>query len=140
MAAMVFFSLACAPSPGGEERFFSDTVSYFQTLSDQGMGVAQAMAGASNLEGVKQTLLAAKSAEGVGYENYLRSRAEVGNGSAHEIADNADEAHRLFQEAMSQFLMYWADGNSAHVPDGSGTLNRCIALANATVQKINARR
>lgn len=98
------------------------------------------MAGASDLDSVKGALLAAKSAESVGYEDYLRSRAEAGNSGAHDIADNADEAHRLFQEAMSQFLMYWSDGSPAHVPDGSSTLNRCIALANATVQKINTQR
>jgi hypothetical protein len=104
------------------------------------MGVAQTMAGASNLESAKGALLAAKSAEGAGYENYLRSRAEVRSVSAQDIAGDAGEAHRLFQEAMSQFLMYWADGNAAHVPDGSSTLNRCTALATATVQKISARR
>jgi hypothetical protein len=138
--AVALLTLGCAAS-SDEARFNSDAVSYFKTLSDQGMGAAQAMAGASNLDSVKGALLAAKSVEGVGYEKYFRSRAEGGiSSSVHDIADNADEAHRLFQDAMSEFLMYWDDKNTAHITDGSRTLNRCVALANATVLKINARR
>jgi hypothetical protein len=99
------------------------------------------MAAASNLESVKGALLSAKSVEAVGYEKYFRSRAERGiSSSVHDIADNADEAHRLFQEAMGEFLMYWDDRNTARISGGSGTLKRCIALANATVLKINGRR
>ena len=141
MTAVALFTLGCAPSSGGEGRFLTDTVSYFQTLSDQGMGVSQAMAGASNLESVKGALLSAKSVEAVRYEKYFRGRAEGGISSrVHDIADNADEAHSLFQEAMGEFLMYWDDRNTAHISGGSGTLKRCIALANATVLKINGRR
>ena len=137
---MALLSLGCASSPGGEERFLSDTLSHFGTLSDEGPGVAQAMAGASNLDSVRGALLTAKSVEGAGYESYIRGRAEAGSSGARDIAESADSAHRLFQEAMGEFLAYWADGDATHVPAGSSTLNRCIALATATVQKINARR
>src|SRR5258708_4355302 len=76
--ALALFTLGCAAS-SDEARFDSDAVSYFKTLSDQGMGAAQAMADASNLDSVKGALLAAKSVEGVGYEMYFRSRAEGGS-------------------------------------------------------------
>jgi hypothetical protein len=99
------------------------------------------MAGASNLESIKGALLAAKSAEAAGYERYFRNRAAGGISSGvQDIADNADEAHRLFQEAMSEFLKYWDDKNSADVTVGSGTLKQCVTLANATARKINDRR
>ena len=137
-------TLGCAPSTAvGNESFFSDTVSYIKVISDQGMQVAQTMAGVptSSLEDIRSALLTAKSVEGASYADYSRGRDKEGVPSrVRDIAEDADDAHLQFQETMSGFLMYWDDKNTAHITNGSVALKRCISQANTTVSKINARR
>lgn len=102
VTAVALFALGCAPSPGGHVR--SDTLSYIEAVSEQGMSVARTMAGASNLEDIRGVLLTAKSVEASRYGDHLRARNGQGPSNAQEIADDADGVHRLFQQAMGEFL------------------------------------
>jgi len=138
VTAVALFALGCAPSPGGHVR--SDTLSYIEAVSEQGMSVARTMAGASNLEDIRGVLLTAKSVEASRYGDYLRAGNGEGPSNAQDIADDADEVHRLFQQAVSEFLMYWEDRNAAHVTDGSAMLKRCVSQANIIVNRMSAQR
>jgi len=125
------------------DRFSKQSGADGRAISEQLLGVTQAMAGvsASNFADLREAFLSAKSVEGSRYEDYLRTRNREGvPDNLHNIADNADEAHRLFQEAMGDFLMYWEDRNTAHVADGSATLKRCAGQAEILVRTINAQR
>jgi hypothetical protein len=122
-----------------EARFYSVTISYFGMFKDQASVVLLAMVGASDLDSVKRTLLDAESAESNGYEEYSRNRSKLAVGKVRDIADSADESHRLFQEALGDMLMFWADRDPAHITHGGETLKHCIAMANATVLKISNR-
>lgn len=75
----------------------------------------------------------------------MRSISEVGSRRevgvlARSLTMLTKPTVRLFQAAMSEILMSWVDGNNAHITDGSRTLNRSIALANATMTEIKAQR
>jgi hypothetical protein len=93
LVSVALFTLGCAATPHDEGvptregRPNSDTIAYFRALSDQGMGAAQAMASASDLENIKGALIAAKFGETLEYQKYSRSRVTAGNGgNGREIA------------------------------------------------------
>jgi hypothetical protein len=132
------------PITEAERTYLGAAASYLSTANSQGMKVAQTMAGASNgsssLSDIKAALSSARRVESAGYDGDYRGRIR-GNvpSSFADIAKNIDETHRLFQGAMSEYLEYWKDQNTAHITSGEQTLKRCIILMNATIAATNAR-
>ena len=118
--------------------------SYLKTSNEQGMRVAQAMAGASNgsstLDDIRDALSSAKRVEMAGFEGDYRDRI---NGVVPKefagSAKNITEGHRLFQAAMREFLEYWNDQNTEHITSGDRTFKRCITLMNATTTEMTGK-
>ena len=118
--------------------------SYLKTSNEEGMRVAQAMAGASNgsstLGDIRDALSVAKRVEMAGFEGDYRDRI---NGVVPKeftgIAKNITEGHRLFQAAMREFLEYWSDQNTEHIISGQQTLKRSITLLNATTTEMTGK-
>jgi hypothetical protein len=102
------------------------------------------MAGASNgsstLSDIKSALASASRVESAGFDGDYRGRIR-GNvpSSFADIGKNIDETHRLFQAAMSEYLEYWNDQNTAHITSGERTLKRCIILMNGTIAATTAK-
>ena len=118
--------------------------SYLKTSNEEGMRVAQAMAGASNgsstLGDIRDALSVAKRVEMAGFEGDYRDRIK---GTVPKeftgIAKNITEGHRLFQAAMREFLEYWSDQNTEHIISGQQTLKRSITLLNATTTEMTGK-
>lgn len=132
------------PITDAERTYLGAAASYLRTANIQGTKVAQTMAGASNgsstLGDIRAALFSAKRVESAGYDGDYRGRirGNVPNSFA-DIAKDIDETHRLFQAAMSEYLEYWKDQNTAHINSGERTLKRCILLMNATIGATTAK-
>lgn len=132
------------PITEGERTYLGAAVSYLATAHTQATKVAQTMAGASNgsstLSDIKAVLSSARRVESAGFDGDYKGRI-TGNvpSSLVDIAKNIDETHRLFQAAMSEYLEYWKDQNTAHITSGERTLKRCIILMNGTIAATTAR-
>jgi hypothetical protein len=143
-ATVMLLSIKPSPSSNSaamarEKPFLSVTISYFDKFKDQASTVVLAMVDASDLEALKRTFLNAKSDEMTLYAEYSKRRSALTT-TVQEVADGADDCHRLFQQGLNEMLAYWDDRDTARIPRGSDMVKTSMAEASSVVAKINVRR
>lgn len=121
-----------------ERNYLGAAGAYLSTANDQSSRVARTMAGASNgsstLTQIKAAISSARRVESAGYEGDYKARIRgIVPACCGAIAKNVDETHRLFQAAMTEYLAYWKDQNTAHIESGTATFRRCTLLMNSTI-------
>lgn len=121
-----------------ERNYLGAAASYLKTGNEEGMRVAQTMAGAANgsstLGDIKTAISSAKRIENAGYQGDYKNRIK-GNipSSVADVAANVEETHRSFQAAMTEVLEYWDDQNTAHIVSGTSALQHCFTFMNTTI-------
>lgn len=125
-----------------EKVFFGAAGAYLKTANDQGSRVARAMAGASTgkstLGDIEAAVKRAVTVENAGY--FGDYQMKVGKKIPALFAENAkdiDEAHRLFQAAMKEYLRFFSDHDTARITSAEAVFMNSAKLQNKSIAEIS---
>jgi len=123
----------------GEKNYISSAGGYLQSLNEYGSQLAQTMAGASTGEStlgeIKQQIQRVKSIlDAAWYGDYQKYPPASPEQNALHV--KITECRRLHDSGFKEMLVYWKDGNEAHLGSGLPAFQRGVLLCNECISDL----
>ena len=120
---------------------YSDSMHYLDGLSNEAVRVLRTVLAASQLDEIREALVNAQHGEDAKYSTFINAHSTPAVPEpVRHIVESANDAHRSFQNAISEFLRYWEDTDPSHIVKGRIMLERSMNQANDTANDIRAQR
>jgi hypothetical protein len=125
-----------------DKNYIAAAGSYLNGVNTTSLEVAHTMVAVGNgsftLSDLHKVILLAKSSEDAGYDKYLdKTNGVVIPGRFSKARKELDQAHRLFQAAMKEYLGYWNDSNDAHIVSAQAIFKRSALMTNSAIDDMN---
>jgi hypothetical protein len=124
----------------GEKNYISSAGGYLQSLNEYGSQLGRVMAGASTgqstLGEIKQEIQRVKSIlDAAWYGDYQKYPPASPEQNALHV--RITECRRLHDSGFKEMLVYWKDGNEAHLESGLQAFQRGVRLTNDCISDLN---